>query len=493
MTDTLIVGGGTAGCVLAARLTEQPDHTVRLLEAGPMWVAPDGFPAELLDATRMPIGASAPWLWRYPVTLADDGVAVRGNIVRGKVIGGSGAVNGSYFVRATAADFAAWSAESGSSQAWSFDSVLSEYCRSERDLDFGDQPWHGGSGPIPVRRTANPVPLSEQFAIACAAVGFPAIPDLNAPAGAADGVGPVPCNTDSGRRVSTASGYLLPVLSRPNLTVQSATSVLRIRFHGTAAVGVDVLREGRTETVWADRIVLSAGAIESAALLLRSGIGNPEQLRALDIPVVHPAPVGAWFTDHPEIGLEYRLRTPERATVPLEYVLASGDVEIRPYTVAFTPGVQRLGVALMRPRSAGVLRLRSADPAVPPVIEHNYLSAEHDRARLRDAVATASAVLHRMSAELLTERIPESPQQAGAWLRANLATSQHLSGTCRMGPATDDRAVVDERCRVHGVTGLSVVDLAVVPVPLSRGPQATTVMIAEKAARNCSMENRPLY
>ncbi|WP_405160536.1 mycofactocin system GMC family oxidoreductase MftG [Nocardia sp. NBC_01499] len=482
MTDTLIVGGGTAGCVLAARLSANPDHTVRLLEAGPMWHTPDGFPAELLDATRLPVGADAPWLWHYPVTLADDGVAVAGNIVRGKVIGGSGAINGSYFVRATAADFAAWNRELGSSKEWSFDSVLPAYCRSERDLDFGEDPWHGRYGPIPVRRSTNPVPLSERFATACAAVGFPAIPDLNAATGSADGVGQVPCNTEDGKRVSAASGYLLPALSRPNLTVQGATAVVRIRFHGASAVGVDVVHDGRAETIWADRIVLSAGAIESASLLLRSGIGDAEHLRALDIPVVQHAPVGTWFTDHPEIGIEYHLGASERPTVSLEYVLELDDIEIRPYTVAFTPGVRRLGVALMRPQSAGVLRLRSADPALPPVIEHRYLSAEHDRTRLRGAVATASEVLHRMSARWHTDPMPQQPKTADAWLHANLATSQHLSGTCRMGPADDERAVVDELCRVHGVAGLSVVDLAVVPVPLSRGPQATTVMIAEYAA-----------
>ncbi|MFB8278357.1 mycofactocin dehydrogenase MftG [Nocardia colli] len=482
MTDTLIVGGGTAGCVLAARLSENPDHTVRLLEAGPMWRAPAGFPAELLDAARLPVGADAPWLWRYPVTLADDGVAVTANIVRGKVIGGSGAVNGSYFVRGTAADFEAWSGELGPSKLWSFDSVLLAYCRSERDLDFGDRPWHGRSGPIPVRRSANPVASSERFATACAALGFPAIPDLNEAHGAVDGIGAVPCNIEDGNRVSAASGYLLAALSRPNLAVQGATSVLRIRFRGAHAVGVDVVQENRFETIWADRIVLSAGAIESAALLLRSGIGAAEHLRALDIPVVQDAPVGAWFTDHPEIGLEYRLGADEQATVPLEYVLEQDDVEIRPYTIAFSAGIRRLGVALMRPQSAGVLRLRSADPAVPPVIEHRYLAAEHDRTRLRAAVATAAEVLHGMSAQPVTDPLPQPSKAADAWLHANLATSQHLSGTCRMGPATDDRAVVDELCRVHGVTGLSVVDLSVVPVPLSRGPQASTVMIAENVA-----------
>ncbi|MFD0364998.1 mycofactocin system GMC family oxidoreductase MftG [Nocardia sp. GCM10030253] len=489
MVDTLIVGGGTAGCVLAARLSENPDHTVCLLEAGSVWTTAAEIPTELLDAAHLPVDPGSPWLWTYPVTLAAEelGSAVVGNIVRGKVIGGSGAINGGYFVRATAADSAAWSKELGASTAWSFEAVMPVYRRLEHDHDFGDRPWHGRSGPMPVRRTSAPVPLSVEFAAACAAAGVPAIADLNAPPGAgpATGVALVPCSVEDGRRVSTGSAYLLPALSRPNLTVVGEILATRIRFRGTRAVGVEYLRDGATGTMSADRIVLCAGAIESAALLLRSGIGAAEQLRALDIPVRHAAPVGIGFSDHPEIGVEYQLdstlRTPD--TVPLEYVLSLDDIEIRPYTVAFTPGVQRLGVALMRPHAEGVLRLRSTDPAVAPHIDHRYLSAEHDRNRLREAVVTATELLRRISAARVSNPMPESSGAAAdMWLRANLATSQHLSGTCRMGRADDERAVVDERCRVHGVTGLSVVDLSIVPVPLSRGPQATTVLIAEHAA-----------
>ncbi|WP_433198871.1 mycofactocin dehydrogenase MftG [Nocardia sp. CA-107356] len=476
MVDTLIIGGGTAGCVVAARLSEDPDHSVHLVEAGPVSIDA----AELLDATRMPIGPASPFVWRYPVDLATDTV---GNIVRGKVIGGSGAINGGYFVRATAADFTAWSKELDGSARWSFDAVLPAYRRLERDHDYGDRPGHGTAGPIPVHRTAEPTPLSREFASACAALGLPSVPDLNALPGdgPAQGCGPVPCNIEHGRRVDTGSAYLSPALARPNLTVTGAMLVTRIRFHGTRAVGVDFVHDGRAGTLAADRIVLCAGAIESAALLLRSGIGDPQQLRALDIPVLQPAPVGAWFSDHPEIGIEYRCDPPLTTGdgVPLEYVLELDDVEIRPYAVSFTPYTHRLGVALMRPRSEGVLRLRSADPAVAPLIDYRYLSAAADRIRLREAVTAALELLRQIPMARALESVPEP---ADVRLRANLATSQHLSGTCRMGAVGDERAVVDELCRVHGTTGLSVVDLSVVPVPLTRGPQATAVMLAERVS-----------
>ncbi|MGW0245635.1 mycofactocin dehydrogenase MftG [Nocardia goodfellowii] len=476
---TVIVGGGTAGCVLAARLSADPDHIVCLLEAGPMWSAAAELPADLRLAGRMPIGPASPWVWRYPVRLADGPVA--GNIVRGRVLGGSGAINGGYFVRALATDFAAWGRQC---PEWTFDAVLPGFQQIERDLDYGAFPGHGDRGPIPVRRAVDPVPVSVEFATAALAAGFPEIPDLNAlPAAIPEtGVGPVPCNVEAGMRAGSATEYLLPALARPNLTALGSTMVTRIRFRGARVVGVDYVRDGRAGTVTAERVVLSAGAVESAALLLRSGIGPPEQLRALGIPVLRAAPVGVGFTDHPEVGIEYRgVAAPASDTVALEYILTLDDVEIRPYAVGFgpDPSTRRVGVALMRPHSAGELRLVSADPEVPPDIQYRYLAAEYDRERLRTAVGVAMEVLRGIPATEVPQSRPDN-----SWLRANLGTSQHLSGTCPMGPASAESAVVDQWGRVHGLTGLTVADLSVVPVPLSRGPQATVLMIAERVAEH---------
>ncbi|RBO90863.1 mycofactocin dehydrogenase MftG [Nocardia puris] len=476
MVHTLIVGGGTAGCVLAARLSADPAHTVRVLEAGPGVVPP-----ELRDASRMPIGPDSPWLWRYPATLA-DGPEVTAELVRGRVIGGSSSVNGSYFVRAPAADFAAWTKELGGDESWSFDAVLPAYRALERDADYGAAPGHGADGPIPVCRTADPAPVSRAFAAAARDAGFAELPDLNAlpGSGPADGVGPVPCNVADGERVGTATAYLAPVLSRPNLTVDGGILVTRILFRGDRAIGVEYRRGTAASSAWADRIVLCAGAIESAALLLRSGVGPAADLAALGIPVVRDAPVGQWCTDHPEIGVAYRPgpQLPPRATVPLEFALTVGGVEIRPYTVSFAPPEYRMGVALMRPRGSGALRLRVADPDRPPAITQHWLAERDDRETLRAGVSVALDVLARMPGTLPLRADPDTP-----WLRANLSISQHLSGSCRMGTADDPRAVVDARLGVRGLTGLSVADLSVVPVPLGRGPQASVVMIAERAAR----------
>ncbi|MFE6919902.1 mycofactocin system GMC family oxidoreductase MftG [Nocardia sp. NPDC057663] len=457
MTSTLVVGAGSAGCVVAARLSADPAHTVLVLEAGPVWASAAELPAPLLDPGHLPVGPDSGVVWRYP-----------GNIVRGKLIGGSGAINGSYFVRPTADDFAAWSAAADSA-LWSFDAVLPVLHELENDRDFGAEPGHGDAGPIPVRRTVDPAPVSAEFAERCAAAGFAEIADLNAlpGTGPADGCGRVPLALAGDRRAGPALTHLYPALARPNLTVIGATTVTRLALRGSRVVGVDWVRGRERGTAFADRVIVCAGAIESAALLIRSGIGPESQLRSLGVPIVLPAPVGAWCTDHPEIGIEYPGPTPASTTVALEYVLELDDLELRPYTPMFTPGLRRLGVALMYPEATGELTLGSADPAVPARIDQGYLRSARDRDRLRAGVEVATRVLG------LPPRAVDD-----AWLRAHLGTSQHLSGTCRMGPPGDPRAVVDECGRVHGIECLTIADLSVVPVPLHRGPQAAVVLLA---------------
>ena len=477
MTNTLVVGAGSAGCVVAAELSADPAHTVNVFEAGPVWPSAAALPADLLDPGRLPVGPESAVVWRYP-----------GNIVRGKLIGGSGAINGSYFVRPPAADFAAWSAAADSA-LWSFDAVLPFLRGLETDHDFGTAPGHGTTGPIPIRRTTEPTPVSVDFATRCAAAGFAEIADLNAPhpealppgrehgaaavhPGETVGFGRVPLAIADGRRAGTAITHLYPALARPNLTIAAATMVTRLVSRGARVVGVEWARGRERGTAYADRVILCAGAVESAALLIRSGIGPEPLLRSLGIPVVRPAPVGQWCTDHPEIGVEYPGPTPTASTVALEYVLELGDLELRPYTPMFTPGLRRLGVALMLPESSGTLGLVSADPAVPARIDQGYLRAAVDRDRLRAGVELAGRILGRPPGTV-----------DDAWLRSHLGTSQHLSGTCRMGPADDSRAVVDDHGRVHGIEGLTVADLSIVPVPLRRGPQAATVLLATVIAR----------
>ncbi|MBJ8348020.1 mycofactocin system GMC family oxidoreductase MftG [Antrihabitans sp. YC2-6] len=450
--DVVVVGGGSAGCVLAARLSADPARTVLLIEAGP---APATWPPALLDPHTLPIGAGSEWAHHYSVALTGQRAGV---IARGRVLGGSGAVNGAYFMRGLPADFARWG-----SDLWTYDAVLPYFRALESDHDFADE-YHGGVGPMPVRRqtTEQLTRISAEFADAAVRSGFADVADKNNPV--SDGVGPVPLNVDDRGRVNTALAYLGE--RRTNLRILDRTTAHRLLFAHGAAIGVEVERDGTLATIGADRIVLSAGAIETPALLLRSGVGDPLASRSLGIPVVHELTgVGARFWDHPEVNLPYVDAAQEAVKVPiLQVVLNVDDIEIRPYTAPF--GV---GVTHMRPEARGTVRLRSADPQIPPVVSYNYLATARDRNTMRKAVDVAGA--------LLAVDIDSTDE----WLVDHLGTSQHTAGTCRMGPASEGESVVDDRCRVHGLDGLSIVDASIIPSPISRGIHATVVMLAERA------------
>ncbi|MBS9375876.1 mycofactocin dehydrogenase MftG [Rhodococcus sp. B50] len=469
--DVVIVGGGSCGCVLAARLSDDPDRTVLVLEEGAAFGSASDVPREIRDAAVLPVGPESLWTTDFPARLTPD---VDTTVARGRVLGGSGAVNGAYFVRARPDDFASWPA------SWSYEQVLPYFRAVETDADFtGD--LHGNSGPIPVARVPRDRmhPLSHAFADAAECAGFVSVADLNAPG--PDGVGAVPSNVRDGTRVSSFLAYLAPVLDRPNLTVAGGVAATRVVVAGDRAVGVEIAGPEGPRTISAGDVIVAAGAVRSPQLLMLSGIGPADELRRLGIDPLHDLPgVGRDFSDHPEFTVPYRFR-PDLPphTVLLETVLHTENLELRPYTAAFGAAIPGsgvpdpvLGVVLTGTRSRGRIVLDERDPRRPPLLDYRYLTDPADRKVLEEGVGFAADLLARTVGVVETGSV----DVAGG----RLGTSLHLSGTCRMGD--DDRAVVDEWCRVRGIDGLSVVDTSVFPQVPSRGPHATAVMLAHRVA-----------
>ena len=494
--DTLIIGSGSAGGILAARLSEDSTHRVLLLEAGPDYTSAETLPDDLKYGFGTPSGIfSLTHDWSYSATATPTAPPIA--IPRGRVIGGSSSVNATIFLRGIPDDFAQWVALGN--DGWSWEAVLPYYRKIESDQDFQDE-FHGSDGPIPVGRYGPSEWAEDQRAwhAACLNAGYPESPDMNRPH--TTGVGPYPLNSRSRVRYSTALAYLLPARARPNLTIQGEAVVQRICFDGVRATGVAALIEGAPQEIAAGRVIVCAGAIASPQLLMLSGIGPAEHLGSLDIPVRLDSPgVGEGLRDHPATGLLWRVRPDFPANdsahfhqVGLRYSAAGSDF-FNDMIVYFgvRPAEQTLFV---RPTvnyalSTGRLRLTSTDVSVQPALNYDYYSHPFDRQRQREAVRLCVKLVGDPG---FAEIVRETLQHPGAalqdddaldrWILAHADTGHHSSSTCRMGPASDPLAVVDQRGKVHGIEGLWVVDASILPETVRANINATVLMLAEKIA-----------
>jgi choline dehydrogenase len=498
--DVVVVGAGTSGCVVAARLADA-GRRVLLLEAGADHPLSGDFPPELRDPATMRAAAPGhPANWDLSAELIPGRTA---QVPRGRVVGGSSALNAASFIRGTRSDFDGWAA--AGNDLWSYDAVLPAFCRLETDADLGDRPGHGSDGPVPVQRPRDGHPLADGFAAAAEELGFPAEPDKNADG--PPGYGPVPFNVSNGMRVNTAMAYLSPRRGLTGLTVRGGVPVRRVVVERGRAVGV----ETADGVLRAAEVVLAAGAVGSPHLLLLSGVGPAGDLRSAGVPVVADVPgVGAGFTDHPLVYVGFRPAAPlpmPAGRLPLHGVLhatsagspVAGDLELLPWLTPFSritggpegPHEDELvvGAGLQREDSRGRLSLAGADPARQPRLDYRYLTEDSDRRRLREAVRLAVALLRtRALTPMIADGaglpvgVVDRDADLDRWIREHLTTAVHLAGTARMGPPTDPGATVDQRLRVRGVSGLRVVDTSVMPQVTTRGPAATAVMLGERAA-----------
>ncbi|MFF0739149.1 GMC family oxidoreductase [Streptomyces sp. NPDC004111] len=492
---TLVVGGGSAGAVLAARLSEDPARRVLLLEAGPAY-EPDGYPEEVASSSLL--GGYTGHDWGYLSEPGHIGHPVAA--YRGKVLGGSSAVNGSVAVRALPSDFARWS-ERGL-KGWSYEEILPAF-KALESTTAGRDDLHGRTGPLPVAQlTRDDLSTMERaFVDAALADGIRPVDDFNGTD--PEGVGPYPMNVKDGVRINTGMAYLTAeVRARPNLTLRADVLVDRVTFENGRATGV-LLADGTP--VPAAEVVLSAGAYGSAAILLRSGIGPAEDLGALGIPVVADLPVGLRLQDHPfyynayaadpdrigeqtpVIGAKVWTASSEAAEDELDLHITAThlfDHSTSPTGVGFV-----LAVALVHPASQGTLTLNSRDPLDPPRIDLNFLAEPGDRRRLTEGVKLARRLgATPPLAGLVKGELNPGPQvwsdaDIEASMLATLDTYHHPTSTAPMGADDDPTAVTDRLGAVRGVPGLRVVDASIFPDVPSAATNLTVIAAAEHIAR----------
>jgi choline dehydrogenase len=523
--DYIIVGAGSAGCVLANRLTEDKDIRVLLLEAGSR---DNSIFIHMPSALSYPM-ADKNYTWLYESEPEPHMNNRRIHCPRGRVLGGSSSINGMVYIRGSALDYDGWAAAPGM-RNWSYADCLPYFQKSETRAQGGDN-YRGDAGPLHVSTGACRNPLYNAFIEAGRQAGYPYTDDMNGYQ--QEGLGPMDMTVHKGRRWSTASAYLRPALARPNLVVQTKSVVTRVMFEGSVhsprAIGLELLHGGKLKQIRATReVILSGGAINSPQLLKLSGIGNPDELRPLGLVVTAPLKgVGENLQDHLETYIQYTCKEPitlYSALNPLAklkigvqwllfgsglgatnhfesggFIRSEAGVQFPDLQYHFLPMAVRYDgnspatchgfqahVGPMRPTSRGDVRLKNANPLTPPRIQFNYMSTEQDRKEMRAGVRLTREIFAQAAFdkyrgdEMSPGRQLQSDAEIDEHIRNSAETAYHPSCTCRMGE--DEMAVTNHLGQVHGVQNLRVVDASIMPNVVSGNLNAPTIMMAEKLA-----------